>query len=70
MTSLYENYCSGGNKVAQLLTIYIEEAHPMDEWRLPESEVEVKDGVALRTHQVMDDRLAAAKLFVKNRYGV
>jgi len=53
--------------VARLLTIYIEEAHASNEWRLPESVVEKDDKVAIAVHKTINDRLAAAALFAKNR---
>lgn len=66
---IYDHYCSGksGTKVADMLTIYIEEAHAIDEWRLPDSDVEAKDKAFIKAHKTMKDRLEAANLFVKNR---
>jgi hypothetical protein len=40
MKSISDHYCTGSQAVAQMLTIYIEEAHAADEWKLPESKVE------------------------------
>lgn len=67
MKSLHADYCSGDKAVAKFLTIYLDEAHAEDEWRLPESEVEVKDGVSVKVHRSIQERLDAAKLLVKNR---
>lgn len=67
MVSIYSNYCTGQNAVARMLTIYIEEAHAADEWRLPESKVEVDDGTTICVHKSMEERLSAAKLFVEKR---
>jgi len=67
MVSLYSNYCIGDNAVARMLTIYIEEAHASDEWRLPESKVEVEDRTAISVHKSIEDRIAAASLFVAKR---
>lgn len=53
--------------VARMLTIYIEEAHAADEWKLPESLVETEMGVSVPVHQSIADRIAAAKLFRAQR---
>lgn len=63
MANIYSNYCTGPDAVAQLLTIYIEEAHASDEWKLPESTVEVEMATSIAVHQSMNERLEAAKLF-------
>jgi len=69
VNQIFEHYCSGksGQKVAELVTIYIEEAHAIDEWRLPDSDVEVRDKAYIKAHKSMEERLVAANLFVKNR---
>lgn len=61
---MYSEYCQGENAVARLLTIYIEEAHPKDEWYLPDA-VDIKNGNAdnIFTHKSLSDRLSAASLF-------
>lgn len=65
MTEIHKNYCSGDSKCANLLTIYIEEAHAIDEWHLPEAP-DIKSGNALiSVHQNIEERINAAKKFVK-----
>lgn len=53
------------------MTVYIEEAHASDEWRLPQSAVEKELAGAgdspISTHASLDERLAAAKLFVRRK---
>lgn len=69
MNTLYSQYCSTDNKqqeaVAKMLTIYIEEAHAVDEWILPESEVQAKQ-VNIKAHVSLQERLAAASKFVSD----
>jgi len=61
MLTIYRRFCSGPNPVGRFLTIYIEEAHAIDAWYLP------KGGYPdIRQHVTLDDRIAAANLFVKN----
>jgi hypothetical protein len=68
MNSLYTNYCAGDKSVAKMLTIYIEEAHPIDEWILPESEpITTGEASTIKVHQNIQERLAAAKSLIKNR---
>jgi hypothetical protein len=69
MVNIHSNYCSGSNAVARMLTIYIEEAHAVDEWILPESEV-IQTGEAdgLVVHRNIKERISAAKRLVKNRH--
>ena len=71
MNTLISEYCTGKTAVARWLTIYIEEAHAEDEWRLPESRVEQdlkKNGDApIAMHQDLDERLNAARLFVERK---
>lgn len=67
MFNIYSNYCTGLDAVAQLLTIYIEEAHASDEWKLPESTVEVEMATSIAVHQSISERLEAAKLFQVRR---
>jgi hypothetical protein len=68
MINIYTNYCSGNNAVANMLTIYIEEAHAIDEWNLPDSEIiqngEVND---ITVHKNIHERISVAKRFIKNR---
>ena len=67
MNSIYTHYCSGNAAVAKMLTIYIEEAHAVDEWVLPESEVEVSGETAIPVHQNISERISAARRLVSNR---
>ena len=56
---------------AQMLTIYIEEAHPVDEWRLAESKVEKEllenNDSPIAMHQNINERLQIANKFVKRK---
>ncbi len=61
MLSIYRKYCSGPNAVGRFLTIYIEEAHAVDGWYLEKSGCP-----SIRDHVTLEDRMDAAKLFVKN----
>eukprot|EP01035_Chromulina_nebulosa_P018783 gene18783-24550_t len=64
MFEIYQHYCNGPNAEAKLLTIYIEEAHAVDEWHLPDAP-DVKKGIAIiKAHQNLNDRLTAAKTFI------
>lgn len=68
MNSIQSNYCTGKQAVAKLLTIYIEEAHAVDEWLLPESEpVKTGEVINIKVHKNINERLNAAKLLIKNR---
>lgn len=68
MLNIYRHYCDGDEAVAKMLTIYIEEAHAVDEWRLPESEVDVTGEVAnITVHQSITERISAAKHLVNTR---
>ena len=51
-----------------MLTIYIEEAHAVDEWVLPESQVEVSGEGAIPVHRSISERLFAARRLVSNRH--
>ena len=65
MNTLYSQYCSDKPQaaVARMLTIYIEEAHAVDEWVLPESEVQKKQ-VNIKAHATLQERMTAAAAFV------
>lgn len=68
MNSIQSNYCTGEQAVAKLLTIYIEEAHSVDEWLLPESEpIKTGEVINIKVHKNINERLNAAKLLIKNR---
>lgn len=63
MTELFENYCHGPSAVARLLTIYIDEAHPQNEWFFPQAPDVLTGEAIIPSHQTIEDRLAAAKKF-------
>jgi hypothetical protein len=72
MNGLIKRFCTEKTAIAKWLTIYIEEAHPADEWRLPDSRVEKEleehgDG-PISMHADMDERLEAARLFVERKH--
>jgi len=46
----------------QFLTLYIKEAHPLDEWQMPSNE---KEGVCYPQPQTLEDRVKIANDFVK-----
>ena len=46
-----------------MLTIYIDEAHAKDDWSLPKFLKHPGDSIA--THKTINDRLAAARLFIE-----
>lgn len=62
MVDIFQNYCSGDSPCARFLTIYIEEAHARDEWRLPTAEK--SESGAIDQHVRLEDRLEAARKFV------
>ncbi len=49
-----------------MLSIYIEEAHSKDEWYLPEATTQ-SGGPIINAHTSISERIAAAKLFCKNK---
>jgi type I thyroxine 5'-deiodinase len=53
----------GANKVANMLTIYIEEAHAADDWSLPPGRL-TGFGASVKMAKSIDDRIYAAKKFV------
>jgi len=71
MKRIYNTFCvDNGSKaaVAKFLTVYILEAHPSDEWWLPETD-KSKGGVAntqVTQHKTMDERIDAAQQFVRD----
>jgi len=69
MMDIYQNYCdpSKKNAVARFVTIYIAEAHPRDEWWLPDA-INAKEGQSgcILQHKNIDNRIQAAKTFVKD----
>ena len=71
MNEMIERFCTGKKGSAQWLTIYIEEAHAADEWRLPsskvESELQSNGDAPISMHQNMQERLEAARLFVARK---
>lgn len=65
LLELHRTYCQEGpNKSAQLLTIYIEEAHASDEWFLPEAPDVKSGGAIIQVHRELEDRIHAAQTFV------
>ena len=67
MVDIYENYCSGDDAPARLLTIYLEEAHAKDEWFFPEAPDVLTGDAIIPTHQRLEERLAAAKKFQSSK---
>ena len=71
MNELITRYCKGKKATAKWLTIYIEEAHPADEWRLPQSrvekELEEQGDAPIEMHANMTERLETARLFVDRK---
>lgn len=67
MMSIYDSYCSGEKCDARFLTIYIEEAHADDEWKLPESKVETEMNTSIPVHKNINDRIAAACMLQAKR---
>lgn len=63
MKSLNSQFCTGDGAPAQMLTIYIEEAHAKDEWYFHESAVTTEFKTEIAVHKSIDERLAAATLF-------
>jgi hypothetical protein len=63
MHSILDKYCQT-NQVAQLLTVYIEEAHAIDEWDLPDSKG--SHSVRIHQHRSINDRLKAASNFISD----
>ncbi len=68
MKELFTLYCNGdkdsaNNKfpqVARFLTIYIEEAHAIDEWYVPNAKA------CIISHKTIEERIHAGKRFVKD----
>lgn len=62
---------AGADAAARWVTLYIEEAHPEDEWRLPASRVEeelkANGDAPITTHADLQARLEAADLFVRRK---
>lgn len=63
MLSINQNFCSGKNAPARMLSIYIEEAHAKDEWYFHESAVTTDFKTEIAVHKSINERLAAAALF-------
>ena len=57
--SLVEDYKS----IADFVTVYISEAHPLDDWPTPGNQY------SLRSHMTLDDRLFAARLLEEKKLG-
>ena len=57
--NIVDKYCTGENKIANLITIYIAEAHPIDEWYI--------DGMpSIAQHKSIQDRQNAANSFASD----
>lgn len=63
MLAIHDQFCTGENPSARMLTCYIEEAHAKDEWYFPNSEVTNTFKTEIAVHRSIEDRIAAAKLF-------
>lgn len=61
MSLIFRQYCSGPKPLARFYTIYIEEAHAIDEWFLPEA----PSKACIKVHKTIEDRIQAAKNFIK-----
>jgi hypothetical protein len=66
MLDIFSKYCwsagaSGPAAVASMITIYIEEAHPIDGWYLPGA----KTPITHRQPQSTEERISVAKTFVQ-----
>ena len=62
IVDMFNKYGTGDNKVANFLTIYIEEAHAKDDWSLPPGVN--PGGEHITMHKTIGDRLAASRKFV------
>jgi hypothetical protein len=60
MLSIYRKFCNGPSAAATFLTIYIEEAHAVDRWFLPQA----PSGVCIKHHTSDAERRAAAQRFI------
>ena len=65
MFSISNQYCTGKDAPARMLTCYIEEAHAKDEWYFFESEVTTTFKTEIYVHRNIEERIAAAKLFAE-----
>jgi len=63
MIDMYHRYGEGEKKVAEFLTVYIEEAHAKDDWKVPVGAN--PGGEDILMHKVIQDRLNAGKKFVE-----
>jgi hypothetical protein len=69
MCNIIDHFCVDGKypKVANFLTVYIEEAHAKDEWNLQEAYDAYVTGagksVTLTRHRSIEDRILMAKAF-------
>lgn len=61
---MYHKYGEGEKKVAEFLTVYIEEAHAKDDWAVPAGVNPGGENIVM--HQVIQDRIAAGKKFVED----
>lgn len=61
---MYNKYGTGDNKVADFLTVYIEEAHAKDDWSVAPGVNPGGENIGM--HKVIQDRIAAGKKFVED----
>ena len=62
LEEIVEMFCTGPTAFARLLTVYIAEAHPNDEWY-----IDTMPNIS--QHKSIEERLFAAKLFVEQLKG-
>lgn len=60
MLAIWNRHCRGEGAKARFLTVYIEEAHAVDRWYLPQA----PSGAQIKHHTSDADRIAAAKSFI------
>ena len=64
IVDMFRKYGTGEKKVANFLTVYVEEAHARDDWRVPSGAN--PGGEDIDMHRSLEDRLTAARKFVKD----
>jgi len=63
VVDMYNKFGKGENKVANFLTVYIEEAHAQDDWKVPRW-IKNPGGEDIRMHRTIEERIAAGSKFV------
>lgn len=62
LEEIVDSFCTGTDAIAQVLTVYIAEAHPTDEWYI--------EGMPdIAQHKSIEDRLLAAQHFAEQLSG-